>query len=175
MEPVWEASPLRFCFTLPPRYPRSAADMKLSPHDLQQHDQDAVRRLPEAALRHLSLTLLANLKEARERLAQNPRNSSRPPSSRAPWEYDPPADQPALVDTAPEAPAPPPADPPAGPPTTPHRRRPPARRETRVTARPRSAGRASRWGPPGSDGPRSSRPIPPQTTAPRSVPAAVSP
>ena len=62
--------------------------MKLSPHDLQQLDEDALRRLPEAALRHLSLTLLADLKEARERLAQNPRNSSRPPSSRPPWEHD---------------------------------------------------------------------------------------
>lgn len=71
--------------------------MKLSQHDLQQLDEDAVRRLPEEALRHLSLTLLADLKEARERLAQHPRNSSRPPSSRAldtcrqrghsPWTY----------------------------------------------------------------------------------------
>lgn len=92
--------------------------MKLSPHDLQQLDEDAVRRLPEEALRHLSLSLLADLKEARERLAQNPRNSSRPPSSRPPWEYDPPTDQPAPVDTAPEAPAPPADALPADTPTT---------------------------------------------------------
>jgi hypothetical protein len=30
--------------------------------------------------------LLADLKEARERLQQGPHNSSRPPSSRLPWE-----------------------------------------------------------------------------------------
>lgn len=77
--------------------------MKLSQHDLQQLDEDAVRRLPEAALRHLSLTLLADLKEARERLAQNPRNSSRPPSSRAPWERGTPAAEPAPSETAPES------------------------------------------------------------------------
>lgn len=80
--------------------------MKLSQHDLQQLDEDAVCRLSEAALRHLSLTLLADLKEARERLAQNPHNSSRPPSSRAPWDDDPPVAAPAPADTAPEAAAP---------------------------------------------------------------------
>ena len=115
--------------------------MKLSPHDLQQLDEDAVRHLPEDALRHLSLSLLADLKEARERLAQNPRNSSRPPSSRATWEYDPPPYQPAPEDTAPEAPAPPADALPADTPTT---TPPPARREARETARPSSAGRASR-------------------------------
>lgn len=65
--------------------------MKLSQHDLQQLDDDALRRLPEEALRTLSSTLLADLKEARERLQQNPTNSSRPPSSRAPWERGQPA------------------------------------------------------------------------------------
>jgi transposase len=42
--------------------------------------------LPEGSLRVLSVTLLADLKEAVERLDRNPSNSSRPPSSRAPWE-----------------------------------------------------------------------------------------
>ena len=83
---VLEDSPLRSSSTLPPWFTRPAADMKLSQHDLQQLDEDAVRHLSEEALRHLSLTLLADAKEARERLAQNPRNSSRPPSSRARWE-----------------------------------------------------------------------------------------
>jgi transposase len=32
-----------------------------------------------------STKLLSDLKEARERLDQNPSNSSRPPSSQAPW------------------------------------------------------------------------------------------
>lgn len=60
--------------------------MKLSQHDLRQLDDGYLQRLPEAALRSLSLTLLADLKEAQERLQQNPNNSSRPPSSRAPWD-----------------------------------------------------------------------------------------
>ena len=37
-------------------------------------------------MRGLSLRLVADLKEARERLKQGPTNSSRPPSSRAPWD-----------------------------------------------------------------------------------------
>ena len=41
--------------------------------------------LDEAALRVLSAKLLDDLKEARDRLNQGPENSSRPPSSRAPW------------------------------------------------------------------------------------------
>jgi hypothetical protein len=65
--------------------------VKLSEHDLRQLDEDALRQLPEAALRTLSATLLADLKEARERLQQHPGNSSRPPSSRAPWERGQPA------------------------------------------------------------------------------------
>ncbi|MCI0666668.1 MAG: DUF6444 domain-containing protein [Methylococcaceae bacterium] len=36
----------------------------------------------------LSVRLLNALKEARERLKQNSRNSSRPPSSEAPWEKE---------------------------------------------------------------------------------------
>ena len=60
--------------------------MQLSQHDLQQLDEGILQGLPEATLRRLSVTLLADLKEARERLQQHPGNSSRPPSSRAPWE-----------------------------------------------------------------------------------------
>jgi transposase len=60
--------------------------MHLSDHSLRQIDDDYVRSLGTNALRDLSLRLLADLKEARERLHQGPTNSSRPPSSRAPWE-----------------------------------------------------------------------------------------
>ena len=74
--------------------------MKLSPHDLQQLDEETLRQLPEAVLRPLSVSLLADLKEARERLAQTPTNSSRPPSSRAPWEREAP-----MADADAEAPA----------------------------------------------------------------------
>jgi hypothetical protein len=58
----------------------------LSDHSLRQIDDDYVRSLGTDELRGLSLRLLADLKEARERLHQGPTNSSRPPSSRAPWE-----------------------------------------------------------------------------------------
>ena len=60
--------------------------MHLSDHSLRQLDDDYVRSLGADALRGLSLRLLADLKEARERLNQGPTNRSRPPSSRAPWE-----------------------------------------------------------------------------------------
>lgn len=60
--------------------------MKISDHSLRQLDETYVTSLDEAALRGLSLRLLADLKEARERLNQNSGNSSRPPSSQAPWE-----------------------------------------------------------------------------------------
>ena len=45
-----------------------------------------IQSLDPEALRGLSLRLLADLKEARDRLNQGPENSSRPPSSRVPWE-----------------------------------------------------------------------------------------
>lgn len=61
--------------------------MHLSDHSLNQLDEAYVQGLDEARLRGLSLRLLEDLKEARERLRQNPTNSSRPPSSQAPWEH----------------------------------------------------------------------------------------
>jgi len=60
--------------------------MHLSEHSLRQLDEAYLRGLEEEALRGLSVRLLADLKEAHERLNQTPTNSSRPPSSRAPWE-----------------------------------------------------------------------------------------
>jgi len=61
-------------------------DMQLSEHDLKQLDEQTIRSLQAERLRTLSLKLLADLKEARDRLNQSPDNSSRPPSTRAPWE-----------------------------------------------------------------------------------------
>jgi hypothetical protein len=62
--------------------------MHLSDHDLRQLDEAYLRTLsPEQAGALLSKAL-ADLKVARERLGQNPSNSSRPPSTRAPWEQD---------------------------------------------------------------------------------------
>jgi hypothetical protein len=60
--------------------------MQLSDHDLKQLDEERVRSLTAESLCILSLKLLAELKEARDRLNQSPQNSSRPPSNRAPWE-----------------------------------------------------------------------------------------
>ena len=60
--------------------------MLLSEHDLKQLDEETIGSLQTERLRTLSLKLLADLKEARDRLNQSPENSSRPPSSRAPWE-----------------------------------------------------------------------------------------
>ena len=60
--------------------------MHLSRHDLAQLDEAYLAGLAEGSLRTLSVKLLEDLKELFERLDQNPSNSSRPPSSRAPWE-----------------------------------------------------------------------------------------
>ncbi len=60
--------------------------MHLSPHSLQQIDNAYIESLDPEALRGLSLRLLADLKEAWDRLNQGPENSSRPPSSRVPWD-----------------------------------------------------------------------------------------
>ena len=60
--------------------------MQLTRHDLAQRDEAYLAGLPEGSLRTLSVKLLLDLKELFERLEQNPSNSSRPPSSRAPWD-----------------------------------------------------------------------------------------
>lgn len=60
--------------------------MKISDHSLRQLDETYLEGLKEEQLLALSVKLLADLKEAREKLNQNSGNSSRPPSSRAPWE-----------------------------------------------------------------------------------------
>ncbi len=69
-------------------------DVQLSRFDLSQLDEGYLAKLPEAQLRTLSVKLLADLKAAHERLDQNPTNSSRPPSSRAPWEGEDRGDPP---------------------------------------------------------------------------------
>jgi len=60
--------------------------MRLKDYDLRQIDEVTLRSLSEEDLRTLSSKLLLDLKEARERLNQSPKNSSRPPSSRDPWD-----------------------------------------------------------------------------------------
>jgi hypothetical protein len=60
--------------------------MRLSDHDLLQLTEEQLLDLPEEVLRRLSVKLLYDLKDARERLRQTSRNSSRPPSSDLPWD-----------------------------------------------------------------------------------------
>ena len=60
--------------------------MRLSDYNLRQIDDAYLQSLDLEGLRYLSSQLLADLHEARERLDQGPTNSSRPPSSQAPWE-----------------------------------------------------------------------------------------
>lgn len=76
--------------------------MTLSDRDLSQLDTAYLDDLPERSLRSLSKQLLLDLKEARERLNQSPDTSSRPPSSREPWESSTCPD-PGQVDDSKEA------------------------------------------------------------------------
>ena len=63
--------------------------MRLTDHDLRQIDEAYLDGLSAEALREVSKRLCQDLKEARERLNQTPENSSRPPSTRAPWTETP--------------------------------------------------------------------------------------
>ncbi len=55
--------------------------MHLSDHSLRQLDETYLSSLVEEALRALSVKLLDDLKEARERLNQGLDNSARPPAA----------------------------------------------------------------------------------------------
>jgi hypothetical protein len=77
----------------------------LTDHDLRQLDRDALSRIGEEALRPLAERLVADLKDAPDRLNQHSRNSSRPPGSNSVYRQprgasarDPP------TDTAPDEP-----------------------------------------------------------------------
>lgn len=59
--------------------------MHLSHQDLQNINEDIFRSLRRDDLNELSILLFEDLKEAHDRLNQNPSNSSRPPSSQEPW------------------------------------------------------------------------------------------
>ncbi len=60
--------------------------MRFSKHDLLQIDENYLLSLPLSKLQTVSSNLLADLKEAVDRLNQNSTNSSTPPSKDAPWE-----------------------------------------------------------------------------------------
>ncbi len=59
--------------------------MHLADHDLRQMNHEYLRSLSREKLITVSTNLLDDLKNARDRLNQNPHNSSRPPSSQEPW------------------------------------------------------------------------------------------
>lgn len=59
--------------------------MHLSVQDLQNINEDLLRSLPRKDLVEVSILLVEDLKEAHDRLNQNPANSSRPPSTKDPW------------------------------------------------------------------------------------------
>ena len=72
--------------------------MRLSKHDLFQMDDEWLKKLPAELLLEVSKRLLHDVKELQDRLNQNPANSSRPPSTKAPWEK---AREPAVENEAP--------------------------------------------------------------------------
>ena len=59
--------------------------MLVSDGDLRKLDDARLKALSHEQLLELSMQLSRDLKEARDRLNQNPNNSSRPPSAQAPW------------------------------------------------------------------------------------------
>lgn len=78
--------------------------MHLSQPSLRHFDHAYLDSLGRVELRALSGKLLDDLKEAWDRLNQGPENSSRPPSSRAPWDRKAggPSSDEALADDEPE-------------------------------------------------------------------------
>jgi hypothetical protein len=62
---------------------------QLKDHSLKQLNSQYLAKLTPEELLHLSTKLLHDLKEAREQLNQNSSNSSKPPSSKHPWETAP--------------------------------------------------------------------------------------
>ncbi len=60
--------------------------MHLRKHDLLQMNDEWLKKLPAERLVEVSKRLLDDVKELHDRLNQNPDNSSRPPTSQAPWE-----------------------------------------------------------------------------------------
>jgi len=107
--------------------------MHLSDHDLKQLDDAGLGRLSQPGLLGLAVKLLADLKEARDRLNRTPKNSSQPPSTQKPWEKAGPREP----EDDPEETRPDPPERPAEPPAAPKgsEERPPAGAGTTGTAR----------------------------------------
>ena len=67
----------------------STKPIPLTDHDLRQMDDEWVSALTAAEKEALLVRALFELRKSRDRLNQSPRNSSKPPSTRAPWETTP--------------------------------------------------------------------------------------
>jgi len=78
--------------------------MNLSDADLKQLNPAWVRDLTPACKDKLLVTLIEDLREARERLAANSQNSSRPPRTDAPWISAPAAQSETQTSNAPADP-----------------------------------------------------------------------
>ncbi len=78
--------------------------MILKDHDLKQIDREYLAKLPPEKLVEVSLKLLSDLKEARDRLNETPQNSSRPSGSYAPWEGSIVSDGSPVEEAPPEEP-----------------------------------------------------------------------
>ena len=76
--------------------------MHLRKHDLLQMDDEWLKKLPAELLLEVSKRLLHDVKELQDRLNQNPENSSRPPTSQAPWaKHDDPEGKDAAAENEP--------------------------------------------------------------------------
>jgi transposase len=86
----------------------STKPIPLTDHDLRQMDDEWVSALTSSEKEALLVRALFELRKSRDRLNQSPRNSSKPPSTRAPWEptanneaTDEPSGAEGLADAAP--------------------------------------------------------------------------
>ena len=121
----------------------------LKDHSLKQLNSQYLAKLTPEELLHLSTKLLHDLKEAREQLNQNSSNSSKPPSSRHPWETAPttPTAAEAVTPKAAAAEAPDTSDKPASAPAAAASK--PAKRK--AGKQPGSPGYGRVWHPPIDD------------------------
>ena len=90
----------------------SIRPIPLTDHDLRQMSDEWVSSLTPSQKEVLLVRALAELRKSRDRLNQSPSNSSKPPSSRAPWEsahgdgaVTPPHATPTVFDVDPATPS----------------------------------------------------------------------
>ena len=80
----------------------SRQPIPLTDHDLRQMDDEWVSALTSSEKESLLVRALFELRKSRDRLNQSPRNSSKPPSTSAPWETAASADGPSSAESLPD-------------------------------------------------------------------------